>query len=68
MEWEDLWGRPKSYSMPELKKRIEDALLADDRVEAVTDFHFSSNKNSLTASFRVQTVFGTVEAERTVDI
>ncbi len=68
MEWEDLWGRPKSYIMPELKKRIEDALLADDRVEAVTDFHFTSNRNSLTVFFRVQTVFGVVEAERTVDI
>jgi len=68
MEWEDLWGRPKSFTMPELKKRIEEALLADDRVDAVTDFRFFSKKNSLTVSFRVQTIFGEVGAERTVDI
>ena len=52
----------------ELKRRIEDALLADDRVTAVTDFSFREEKGSVTAAFTVYTIFGEVTAERTVDI
>ena len=40
VELEDLYGKNVSYVIPELKRRIEDALLADDRVTAVTDFSF----------------------------
>ena len=51
-----------------LKKRIEEALLADDRITAVTDFSFQQEKGSVTASFLVHTIFGEMRAERTVDI
>ena len=57
-----------TYVIPELKKRIEDALLADDRVTAVTDFSFMQEKGSVTAEFMVHTIFGEITAERTVDI
>ena len=46
----------------------KDALLADDRVTAVTDFSFREEKGSVTAAFTVYTIFGEVTAERTVDI
>ena len=68
IELEGLYGMRASYVIPELKKRIEDALLADDRVTAVTDFSFSQEKDSVTAAFVVHTVFGEMKAERTVDI
>ena len=42
VELEDLYGKNVSYVIPELKRRIEDALLADDRVTAVTDFSFTA--------------------------
>lgn len=44
VELEDLYGKNVSYVIPELKRRIEDALLADDRVTAVTDFSFREEK------------------------
>ena len=47
MELKDLFGRAKSYVIPEIKKRIEEALLADDRIKAVTDFTFHGGKNIL---------------------
>ena len=46
----------------------QDAVLADDRVTAVTDFSFREEKGSVTAAFTVYTIFGEVTAERTVDI
>lgn len=68
IELEELYGKNVTYVIPELKKRIEDALLADDRVTAVTDFSFSQEKGSVTAEFMVHTIFGEITAERTVDI
>jgi len=64
VELSNLFGKPQSYVIPELQKRIEDALLADDRVEAVTDFRFTQEKNTLMARFRVETVLGEFEGER----
>ncbi len=68
MEMRNLFGRAKSYVIPEIKKRIEEALLADDRIKAVTDFEFSGGKGSLEVKFKVHTIFGTLEVERQVDI
>ena len=68
VELEELYGKNVSFVIPELKKRIEEALLADDRVTAVTDFSFQQEKGSVTASFLVHTIFGEMRAERTVDI
>ena len=68
VELEELYGKNVTYVIPELKKRIEEALLADDRVTAVTDFSFSQEKGSVTAAFVVHTIFGEMKAERTVDI
>lgn len=68
LELEDLYGKNVTYVIPELKKRIEEALLADDRVTAVTDFSFTQGKGNVTAEFMVHTIFGELTAERTVDI
>ncbi len=68
MELSDLFGRAKSYVIPELKKRIEEALLADDRIKAVTDFTFGGEKGSLEVNFRVHTIFGVLDVQRQVDI
>ena len=68
VELEDLYGKNVTYVIPELKKRIEDALLADDRVTAVTDFSFVQEKGRVTADCMVHTIFGEIRAERTVDI
>ena len=42
VELEDLFGKAVSFVIPELQRRITEALLADDRIEAVTEFSFET--------------------------
>ena len=39
----DLYGEPVSYVCSELKRRITEALIQDDRIESVDNFTFSSS-------------------------
>ena len=68
VELEDLFGKAASFVIAELQRRITEAPLTDVRIEAVTDFSFETEKGSGTAAFRVQTIWGDLEAERTVEI
>lgn len=67
IELKDLIGKPKSFVIPELKKRIMEALLADDRIQDVKNFTFSSYKNSLTVKFLVETIYGNLEGTKEVE-
>ena len=69
VELDDLIGQPKEFVKAELPRRIEDALIVDDRVSEVTDFEFTDvNKTTLAVKFTVKTIFGDIEAEREVNI
>ena len=65
----DLFGQSISYVCPELERRIIEALTYDERIKSVTDFTFDSPKQGvLHTTFTVHTIFGDVEAEKTVNI
>lgn len=67
IELNDLFGEAVSYVVPELERRITEALLQDDRIESVTDFEFDTSKRgAVSCKFMVNTIFGEVESERTV--
>lgn len=69
IELKDLFGQPVSYVCPELERRITDALLWDKRIESVDNFEFDlSKKGVVSVRFNVQTVFGSFESERQVNI
>lgn len=68
IELEDLFGKPLTYVYPELKRRITEALMADDRVSSVENFSFSHKKGEVATHFTVVTQFGEIEMERTVNI
>lgn len=68
VEFEDLFGKPVSFVIPVVEKRIREALLADDRILAVTDFTFRTEREELVVGFRVETEFGEILAERKVEI
>lgn len=65
----DLFGQPVTYVCPELKRRISEALLWDDRIGSVDDFAFDfPRKGVVHVTFTAHTVFGDVQAEREVNI
>ena len=61
-------GKPKDYAMSEMKRRITEALLQDDRITSLSDWEFEPGRKSVRASFVVHTIYGDVEASKEVDI
>lgn len=68
IELNDLYGQPIPFVLPELKRRITEALVQDSRILGVDNFSFETNKGKVHATFTVHTIFGDVEAERVVTI
>ena len=68
IETVDLYGKPFDYVIPELQRRIKDALVQDDRINDVRDFDFKTTGNKITAYFTVITTLGEVSAEKVVNI
>lgn len=68
IELMDLYGMPTTYVLPELERRIKEALEWDSRIESVDNFEFELKGSSVTATFTVHTIFGDIEAERTVNV
>ena len=68
VELMDLYGMPTTYVLPELERRIKEALEWDSRIESVDNFEFELKGSSVTATFTVHTIFGDIEAERTVNV
>lgn len=68
VELADLYGEPVSYVCPEAERRITEALLCDDRITDVTDFHFNlEQKRSILVTFTVQTIYGNTEIRKAVN-
>lgn len=69
IELKDLFGQPVSYVCPELERRITEALTWDKRIESVDNFEFDlTKKGVVSVRFNVQTVFGSFETEKEVNI
>ena len=63
----DLLGEPVTYVCPELKRRITEALLWDNRIKSVDDFQFTfSQRGAVHVASTAHTVYGDVPAEREV--
>lgn len=67
-ETQDLIGMPVGYVYPELKRRIEEALTQDDRIESVDAFSFEKSGSTVSVSFTVVSTLGDFESETEVDI
>lgn len=69
VELVELLGEPISYAVPELKRRIAEALEQDDRINGIRDFQFDiSNQGTVLVSFIVETIFGTLGIEKEVSV
>lgn len=68
VELHDLIGKDPEYCIPEIERRIREALLQDDRITAVENFEFNVNKKKVLTTFTVISIFGNINAEKVVEI
>lgn len=69
VELQDLFGKPIPYVLPEIPRRIREALIQDDRITDVTDFDLSYTKTGdVLAKFTIHTIYGTMEGSREVKV
>jgi hypothetical protein len=68
VELRSLMGKDVEFCIPEIERRVREALLQDDRITAVQDFQFEVNKKKVLASFSVVSTVGTIQTELEVEI
>lgn len=69
IETQDLFGEPVTYVCAELQRRIEEALLQDERIFEVGAFSFDTSKRGCVhCTFTAITKFGEIESEKVVNI
>lgn len=68
IELESLIGKDPDYVKIELKRRIEECLLEDERIEEVNNFEFTQDGDSLICSFNIFSIYGGISITKEVDI
>lgn len=64
----DLYGEPITYVLPELQRRVTEALIQDDRINSVDNFNFDTiEKRTVNVTFTVHTIFGDIQEEKAVN-
>lgn len=61
-------GNAFGGNIPEIERRVREALLQDDRITAVQNFEFTVNKKKVLTTFTVVSIFGEINAELGVEI
>ena len=62
-EIKDLIGQEPKNILPEIQKRISDALIQDSRIIEISNFSFSITKNKVIVYFTVKSIFGDLKQE-----
>lgn len=68
VELADLFGQPIAFCVPEIKRRVMEALMQDSRIMGVDDWEFEHKRRQVFVSFVVRTVHGDIATERVVEI
>nr|DAV76401.1 MAG TPA: Protein of unknown function (DUF2634) [Caudoviricetes sp.] len=69
IELKDLIGKPKNYCKVEIKRRVKEALVQDERILDVDAFSFEDKKRrELAVTFTASTIFGNIEIGKEVQI
>ena len=68
VELANLIGKPISFCIPEIKRRISEALLWDTRITAVDEFTFEHAKGKIFTTFKVSTIYGDISIEKEVEV
>lgn len=69
IELKSLFGQPIPYVVPELERRIREAIMQDDRTVSVDNFKFDTSKFGVVAvTFKATSIYGETEQQLTVAI
>ncbi|MEG6521178.1 DUF2634 domain-containing protein [Desulfotomaculum sp. 1211_IL3151] len=66
VELAGLLGKSRSFIKSELKRRIQEALLQDDRIKAIEDMQITFGEDQALATFVVLTQYGSFNVNRKV--
>jgi phage baseplate assembly protein W len=64
----ELIGEQPSFAYPEVKRRITEALIQDERISGVDEFTFTSVQGAVNVKFTVHTTEGEIEMEKVVNV
>ncbi|MDU3406690.1 DUF2634 domain-containing protein [Clostridium sp.] len=64
---ESLIGKDYDYVRIELKRRIEECLLEDERINAVNNFSFEREEDVLKCTFEVESIYGNIILNKEVE-
>ena len=67
-ELKALVGKDKDFVIGDLKRRITEALLVDDRINAIDNFEYKVDKNTLIVNFRVFSIYGEISITQEVTV
>ncbi len=68
IELENLIGKDVIYAKVELKRRISECLMQDNRIISLNNFEISTSEDNLLCSFDVTSVYGMVKISKEVNI
>lgn len=68
VELASLIGKERSYVVPEVERRIMEALLSDERILSVNNFRFEFAQSKYHVTFSVETTYGDTEVEKEVNV
>lgn len=66
-ELQDIIGMDEDIILPEIERRVTEALLEDSRILSVGDFDFERNKKEIRCTFSVSTIYGDLEMKQEVE-
>lgn len=67
-EFDEMFGMPVSWVIPEAKRRISEALLQDARIKSVDNFEFEVGKGTLLVTFTARTIYGDISIQKRVNV
>lgn len=68
IELESLIGKDRDYVKIELKRRIRDCLLQDERITDIENFQFTESGDILKCTFDVQSIYGNLNITQEVSV
>jgi len=64
----DLYGQSMTYVLPELQRRISEAVLQDTRIKRLEDFDFKVTRNKVLVTFTAVTIHGVIPVKKAVTV